>query len=121
VTNPAPGRMRLSLIWWHRTLEGPQKGQSGLRRFTQTVADLPTGRWFELKAQLKQSKDFDGSLRVWQDGQLIFDLAGIRTSFANCAYNSWCAANEWAINNYSDGLSPAPATIYADDASVALP
>jgi hypothetical protein len=97
VTNPAAGRMRLDLIWWHRSLEGPRPGEVGLRRFRQTLADVPVGRWFELKARLVQSKDFDGSLRIWQDGQLIFDMAGIRTSFANCTYNSWCAATEWAI------------------------
>jgi hypothetical protein len=60
-------------------------------------------------------------LRIWQDGQLLFDLTGIRTSYLNCAYNPWCASNEWSINNYSDALTPAPAVIYADDASIALP
>ena len=121
VGNPATGRMRLDLIWWPRTLEGPTAGQSGFQRFTQTVADVPVGRWFQLTAQLRQSSGFDGALRVWQDGRLLFDLTGIRTSYRNCTYNSWCGSNEWSISNYSDALSPVPAVIYADDASIALP
>jgi len=121
VSNPSPGRMHLNLDWSPRTVEGPLPGQSGFRRFTQPVADLPVARWFQLAAQLRQSNGFDGALRIWQDGQLLFDLAGIRTSYANCAFNTWCGSNEWSINNYSDALSPAPAVIYTDDASIALP
>jgi hypothetical protein len=121
VSNPSPGRMRLNLDWSPPTLEGPVPGQSGFRRFTQSVADVPVARWFQLSAELRQSNGFDGALRVWQDGQLLFDLSGIRTSYANCAYNSWCGSNEWSINNYSDALSPTPAVIYTDDAAIALP
>ena len=121
VSNPSPGRMHLNLDWSPRTLEGPQPGQSGFRRFTHAGADVPVGRWFQLTGQLRQSNGFDGALRIWQDGQLLFDLAGIRTSYADCAFNTWCGSNEWSINNYSDALSPAPAVIYTDDASIALP
>ena len=42
----APKALRLQLIWWHRTLEGPRPGRSGFRRFTQRVADVPVDRWF---------------------------------------------------------------------------
>lgn len=112
-------RLRLELIWWHRTLQGPHRGQSGFRRFTQSAASTPVGRWFQLTAQLRQSKDFDGVLCVWQDARLLFAMHNVRTSFPNCSYNAWCAADEWSLNNYSDGLSPAPAVVYADDASIA--
>jgi hypothetical protein len=121
VSNPSPGRMHLNLDWSPQTLEGPQPGQSSFRRFTHAGADVPVARWFQLTAQLRQSNGFDGALRIWQDGQLLFDLAGIRTSYANCAFNPWCGSNEWSINSYSDSLSPAPAVIYADDASIVLP
>jgi hypothetical protein len=113
--------MRLELIWWHRTLEGPRRGQAGFRRLPQHVAALPLHRWFEVEARLRQSKEFDGRLRVWQDQRLLFDLRGIRTSYANCSFNSWCASNEWAINNYSDGTSPTPTVIYADDVRIERP
>ncbi|HEX5910067.1 MAG TPA: hypothetical protein VFY44_06200, partial [Thermoleophilaceae bacterium] len=29
-----------------------------------------------------------------------------------------CTANEWSVNNYSAGVSPAPTVIYADDARI---
>jgi len=46
----------------------------------------------------------------------LFDIPNVRTSYANCAYNAWCTSNEWAINNYSDGVAETPTVIYADDA-----
>jgi hypothetical protein len=112
-------RLRLQLVWWHRTLEGPRPGRSGFRRFKQRVTDVPVGRWFRLTARLLQSSQFDGMLCVWQGARLIFAKSHIRTSYENCTHNSWCAANEWSVNNYSDGLSPAPAVLYVDDAGVA--
>jgi hypothetical protein len=115
----ARGRLRLELIWWSRTLRGPHRRESGFRRIRQRGATVPVGRWFQLSARLRQSKDFDGLLCVWQDDRLLFALPRVRTSYANCAYNTWCAANEWSVNNYSDGLSPAPGLVFADDASIA--
>lgn len=115
----ARGRLRLELVWWSRTLQGPHRHQAGFRRIRQHVADVPIGRWFLLSARLRQSKDFDGLLCVWQDGRLLFAMRSVRTSYANCAYNDWCAANEWSVNNYSDGLSPSPSVIFADDAAIA--
>lgn len=97
VQNTPSGGMRLDLVWWHRHLEGPHPGESGYRRFTQTVAEVPVGRWFKVTAQLRQYKDFDGALRVWQGGQLLFENTGIRTSFENCDYNAWCGSNEWSL------------------------
>ena len=118
VQNPAPRRMRLDLIWWHRSLQGPWRGQSGFKRFTQKAADVPVGRWFQIRAELRQSSAFDGALRVWQDGTLLFDMTAIRTSYDNCEFNAWCTSNEWSVNDYSDGLRPRPAVIYADDAEI---
>jgi hypothetical protein len=119
VASRSGGRLRLQLVWWHRTLEGPRPGRSGFRRFRQSVADVPVGRWFRLTARLVQSNGFDGMLCVWQGARLIFAKSHIRTSFENCSHNDWCAVNEWSVNNYSDGLSPAPAVLYVDDARVA--
>jgi hypothetical protein len=112
------GRLRLQLIWWHRTLEGPWRGDSGFLRIGQRRASVPVGRWFRLAAELRQSNGFDGRLCVWQGTRRLFALGGIRTSYRNCAHNAWCALNEWSVNNYSDGLRPAPTRVYADDARV---
>jgi hypothetical protein len=121
VSNPETGRMRFDLVWWHRTLEGPHAGESGFRRLRQDVADIPVGSWFRVKMSLRQAHDFSGRLRIWQGDDLIFDMEDVRTSYENCAFNLWCTSNEFALNNYSDGLSPRPVYIYADDARIGVP
>ena len=37
----------------------------------------------------------------------------------NSEYNDWQCANEFSVNNYSDGLNPTTATLYIDDAEIA--
>jgi len=121
VTNPGAGRMRANLVWWPQDTEGPHIGEMGYRTFPHDGPDLPIGRWFRLKATIRQSSAFDGQLRIWQDDRLLYDLDGIRTGYRNCSENSWCVQQAWSVNAYSDGLAPAPAVLYVDDASVQLP
>lgn len=120
VQNEPDGSMRLDLVWWQRQVEGPRAGESGYQRFTQSTAEVPVGKWFQIKSELRESKDFNGALKVWQDGQLLYSMTDVRTSWENCSYNAWCASNEWSVNNYSAGLSPSPTTIYADDARITV-
>jgi hypothetical protein len=124
VGNRPSGELYLYAGWgWGGTaIAGPYStsGVSG-KNFQQAVANLPVGRWTRIEAFLRESKDFDGQLTVWQDGVQLFDFRNVRTSYDNPSYNAWHAANEWSINLYSDGLSPNPATIYVDDASIRLP
>ena len=106
--------MYLTLHWWDGlAIEGPHAGESGGRRYVQSVEDVPVGRWTHTEAYLKQSADFSGEVTVWQDGVLLFDQKNVRTKYR-------AGDNQWAVNNYSDGLTPNPATIYIDDASIAV-
>jgi hypothetical protein len=125
------------LIWWCGstrpcTLTGPHSDEDGFRRYVQGVSGCDTGdcsvqpvpsplTWFELTMEIKQSNAFDGYIRFWQNGVKIFDLENVRTSYENCDYNAWCAANEWSVNLYSDGLFPYPARAYVDDVSTSIP
>jgi hypothetical protein len=106
--------------WGGTTLSGPKStdGVGGKWYEPTQRTPIPVGRWVHLEAFLHQSKDFDGRLTFWQDGQQLFDLTGIRTSYNNCNYNAWCADDEWGANLYSDGLSPNPAVVYMDDAAI---
>jgi hypothetical protein len=106
--------------WGGTAVAGPHAGDgtSGKWFAPQTKVYLPVGRWTHLEAYLHESKDFDGILRFWQDGTLLYDLSSIRTSYNNCNFNSWCADNEWSVNLYSDGMSPSPSTAYFDDALI---
>jgi hypothetical protein len=117
--NRADGSLSPTLIWWHRTLEGPESGQAGFRRFLPPDdVVFPVGRWVNVTARLRQSRDFDGVLQFWIDGRLVFNMQNVRTSYSNCAFNSWCGSNEWSVNNYSDGLDASPASLYIDDARI---
>jgi hypothetical protein len=112
--------LRAGWGWGGTALAGPRRGDGvGGKWFEPTRrVSLPVGRWTHLEAYLSQSKDFDGRLTLWQDGVQVLDLNGIRTSYPNCSYNSWCASNEWSVNLYSDGLSPNPAEMYVDSAAI---
>jgi hypothetical protein len=118
IANAPDGGMVPQLVWWPRRTRGPHRGESGLRGFVNPRVRLPVRRWFRLDARLRQSKGFDGVVQFWLDGRLIFDMRNVRTGFSNCRYNTWCVDQGWSVNNYSDGLSPAPGVIYVDDASI---
>jgi len=112
--------LRAGWGWGGTTIAGPYASSDVSGKWYAAVATkyLPIGRWVHLEAYLKESKDFHGRLKFWQDGTLLFDLSGIRTSYPNCNFNSWCADDEWSVNLYSDGISPSPAVVYFDDASI---
>lgn len=121
-TPDAEGRLYLRAGWgWGGTaLAGPFAGATTGGRFFEPFwrVPLPVGRWFQLQALYRPSADFDGRLVVWQDGLVLFNLNGIRTSYRNCGASPWCTSTEWSVNHYSDGLAPDPSTIYVDDAVI---
>jgi hypothetical protein len=106
--------------WGGTNVAGPRPGDdvSGKWYPPAHKVYLPVGRWVHLEAYLRQSRDFTGTLKFWQDGVLLYDISGIRTSYNNCNFNSWCADDEWSINLYSDGMTPNPASIYVDDVGI---
>ena len=106
--------------WGYQSrLEGPHSGETEWRNYGDV--NLPIGRWFQMDVRLKQSKDFDGSTRVTIDSQLLADVQNVRTGYSSCKFNVWCVDQGWAATNYSNGLSPAPSTIYIDDATISRP
>jgi hypothetical protein len=106
--------------WGGTTVAGPRPGDDVSGKWYPPAHKmyLPVGRWVHLEAYLRQSRDFSGRLKFWQDGVLLYDISGIRTSYNNCNFNAWCADDEWSINLYSDGMTPNPASIYVDDVTI---
>jgi hypothetical protein len=88
--------------WGSTPLAGPHAtdGVSGKWYEQANRVYLPQGRWTHLEAFLHESTgtDFSGRLTFWQDGQQLFDLQNVRTTFNNCNYNTWCADDEWSVN-----------------------
>jgi hypothetical protein len=111
VRNTSTGKMQVMLVW-----KGPIAGPTAtdgnaVKKYTQTVAELPVGKWFQLQIYLKQSEQFDGQITVWQDGVQLFDVQNVRTKYPGGYQN-------WSVNNYGKDLYPNPATLYIDDAAI---
>jgi hypothetical protein len=100
VLNRPEGPMYLSLY-----------DQKARRAYSQSIANVPVGRWFHVEARLRQSPDGHGRIVVWQDGAKLWELNGITTKFPG-------GDQSWSVNNYSDDVQPGPAVVYADDARI---
>ena len=81
------------------------------RSYNQSAATIPVGRWVHVEVRYRSSPNTDGSITVWQDGQKIFDISGVRTRYSD-------GDTQWSVNNYAAGITPDPATIYIDDATI---
>ena len=116
VANRPNGNMYCRLIWWYGpwpggTVEGPHAGEFGGRTYEQTTLDLPTNQWVHLEIFLRQSSSFTGQIVVWQDGVEILRQDNVKTRYP-------AMGNEWSIGSYAGTISPSPATIYFDDATI---
>jgi hypothetical protein len=96
-------------------LQGPFV-DSGIafKEWPNDLTTVPIGRWTTLTVLLDQSAEHDGAIKVWHDGTLIYDFANVRTEYPNLA-------PQWAVGNYSNGLTVNPYTLYLDDASIYAP
>ena len=111
--------LRIAATWSSNTLAGPTASHIvGRKQFNQNIKSIPFGKWVHFEAFLKQSNAFDGQITFWQDGVKLFDFRKVKTSYFNSAYNTWNCDNSWSVNNYSDGISPNPYTLFIDDAAI---
>ena len=106
------GSLRL-LLRWKGTVVGPYSTDSktGTKYYDQGLVDAPVGKWFHIQAYLVQSSYFTGHLVIWQDGVKIYDMVNVKTKYVG-------GDERWSVNNYSDKVSPTPATLFVDDATV---
>ncbi len=80
----------------------------------QDLAEVPVGRWFEVRARVVKGWNGDGRVVLWQDGVKLLDVPGINTARGGPDL-------QWAVVAYGDGISPTPVTIHVDDARIATP
>ncbi len=102
VGNNSSGGMYLYLYDWQRQVS-----------YSQSQKTLPAGQWVHVEAFYKCAPDSTGQITIWQDGTQLFNVTGKSTRYSN-------GDCQWSVNNYSDSLSPSPATIYVDDAAESL-
>lgn len=70
---------------------------------------LPIGRWVHLEVRFVRSATA-GAVRVWQDGRLLFDIAGERTEGTGVLI--------WFITNIAKDVAPGPVEVFVDDAAI---
>jgi Putative Ig domain len=100
VGNRPDGSIFLYLYDWQRK-----------KSYIQDIQNVPVGQWFRLQAFYRCTDSDTGQVTVWQDGGQLFNVENVSTRYAD-------GDCEWSVNNYSDGLDPAPSMIYIDDAAI---
>lgn len=79
--------------------------------YGQNAQNITAGQWTHVEAHYICAGGNTGHVTFWQDGVQIFDIPNVQTRYSD-------GDCEWSVNNYSNGLSPNPATIYIDDAAI---
>lgn len=82
--------------------------------YEQTIMEVPVGRWFYIEALYKSRGDATGHVTIWQDGTLLWDITDVQTRYPD----SQGGVTEWSVNNYSNGVTPAPTSFFIDDAEI---
>jgi hypothetical protein len=85
--------------------------------YGQTVMDVPIGQWFSIEALYKSRGDATGQITIWQDGTLLWNITGVQTRYPDHEGG----VTEWSVNNYSNGVTPTPTTLFIDDAEILQP
>ena len=73
-------------------------------------ASVPFGSWFHVQLYLKRAEDTTGEVALYQDGQEVFDVTGVRTDDSTLG--------QWYVGNLANGLSPSASTVYVDDVTL---
>src|SRR5207249_7357743 len=109
----------LDLVWSPdktAPAEGPHAGESGRQRYNSSTP-VPVGQWNFFEIMITPRGDFTGALKIWMNGQVLFDLSSIKTQFP---FVNQSLLAYTANNNYGAGLTPTPFVHYVDDVTVSL-
>jgi hypothetical protein len=71
---------------------------------------VPIAQWFQIEAKFRSATDETGLLKVWLDGNLVYDVEGRVTALGDDVYFTLCSATSVA--------TPTPTEIYFDDVIV---
>jgi len=73
---------------------------------------VPLGRWVHFEIFFRKASDTTGRITIWQDGVQILDHANVATAPTDLL--------QWDAGGGSNDISPAPAAVYFDDATISL-
>ena len=96
--------------------DGPHAGESGKRIYSSNTV-VPVGQWVYFETMITPAADFTGAVKVWLNGQLVFDLSQVKTTYPNTGQGNFMALEQ---TGYGSGLTPTPAIHYLDDFTLSL-
>jgi len=111
--------MTMSVDWSPNGLaptNGPHNGETGSKTYRSPIV-VPTGQWVFFEVMVTPRGDFTGALKVWMNGQVLFDFSSVKTQFPLASQSLFTYIN---IMNYGTGLSPTPFVHYVDDVTISL-
>jgi hypothetical protein len=115
-----PSNFTLTLMWSPNAkapAEGPHAGEFEARRTYSSTPAVPVGQWVFFEVMVKPAADFTGALKVWMNGQVLFDQTNIKTRFPDEGAGGFM----WLNNNaYGSNLTPTPFHHYVDDVTLSL-
>ncbi len=109
------------LIWmpWDGApaLSGPHNGETGKQIYRLSSPAVPIASWVFFEIMCTPSAGFTGALKIWMNGQVMFDLSLIKTRYPDGGVGGLMYTTH---NAYGSGLSPTPAVHYVDDVTYSL-
>jgi hypothetical protein len=114
-----PANFALVLGWSPNGMapaEGPHAGELGKRAYYST-RPIPVGQWVYFEVMITPSSTFTGALKIWMNGEVLFDQANVKTRFPTVGIGGmmWTEHTAYGYNN-----NPIPATHYVDDLTISL-
>ena len=110
----------LDLVWSPdkaAPVEGPHAGESGRQRYNSSTP-VPVGQWVFFEVMIAPRADFTGAIKIWMNGQVLFDQSLVKTMYPNVGQTSLLMWLEQT--SYGSGLTPTPAIHYVGDVTLSL-
>jgi hypothetical protein len=71
---------------------------------------VPVDRWFQIEVLVRFARDASGRLALWLDGRPVYDFGNRSTAGGEQLF--------WAVCNVTRITSPAPLSVFVDDAAM---
>jgi chitodextrinase len=113
-----PADFTLTLGWSPNNLAppGPHAGESG-KRYYNSTRPIPVGQWVYFEVMITPSSTFNGAVKLWMNGEVIFDQSNVKTRYPDVGIGGMM----WTAHaGYGSYINPTPATHYIDDVTISL-
>jgi chitodextrinase len=78
---------------------------------------IPVGQWVYFEVMITPSSTFNGAVKLWMNGEVIFDQSNVKTRYPDVGIGGMM----WTAHaGYGSYINPTPATHYIDDVTISL-